>query len=218
MSFATFTAAGVTSDVVSARVTLPRWGILSGFLALARGDVPLAGTGVLVMGPLSIVCTIRRGGPYVGSAAYEVVGGADGWAKVIPEKSYRGPATRLSTLAQDAARLVGEAVVVEDGGDLMVGPYTRLQGPASRVLAQYAPSRWWVEIDGVTHVGDRLPTPAPDVSVLDFDPELGRVLVSDDDAVILPGQTFASSAAAGDIATVVHRLKGAALRTEIYLQ
>lgn len=53
--------------------------------------------------------------------------------------------------------------------------------------------------------------------MLDYDPALGVVVVSDDAAVIMPGQLFASGTVTGTVSTVHHDLEGSTLRTEVYL-
>lgn len=218
MSFATLTAGATTSNVLDASVSLPRWGVWSALVRLDRGDTELSGSCVLVLGALVLVGTIRRGTTYVGRGLYEIAGGANGWGTTIPANSYRGPQTLLSTLAKESAGLVGETIAVEAGGDLVVGAYVRFAGPASRVLNQYRPGQWWVEIDGTTHIGDRTPLPAPSVRVLDYHAELGIVDMSDDSAIVLPGQLFASGGVSGSVSTVRHELKGGRLRTAVHLQ
>jgi hypothetical protein len=218
MSFGTFAAAGVTSNVLKAVVTLPRWGIFGGLLTLDRGDTILTGPGVLTLGTLTLVCTIRHGSTFAGRGMYEVFGGADGWSTTIPGTSYRSPQTPLSVLAMDAAASVGETVVMDTGGEMVIGSYVRMTGPASSVLNHYRPGQWWVEIDGTTHVGTRTPLPAPSVRVLDYKADLSLVEMSDDSAIVLPGQLFSSGGVVGTVSTVRHRLEGSRLRTGVYLQ
>jgi hypothetical protein len=217
MSYATITSAAGTSSVIAARVRLPAWGIWAALVTLDRGD-ELTGAVTLALGDLSLVGTIRRGGAFVGRGQYRIFGGGDGWGKTIPATSYRNPQALLSTLAKDAAALVGERLVFEADGDLVVGQYVRAEGPASRALNTYAPARWWVEIDGTTHVGSRVATVAPSARVLHFDPDLGVVTAGDDASLVLPGQAFASGDVAGSVSTVFHDLDGSKLRTEVYLQ
>lgn len=217
MTFSTLTSAIGSSDVIAARVWLPAWGVGSALVKLARGDL-MAGPMVLTLGALVISCTYQRGAPFVGKGEYRVLFGGGGWSTEIPAQSYRNPQTALSTLAQEAAALVGERIVMDVDGERVVGRYNRTTGPASRVLNIYAPQRWWVEIDGSTHVGDRTPLPTPSVRVLDYDPALGVVTISEDDAFVMPGQSFESGGVTGLVSTVIHTIEGGALRTEVYLQ
>jgi len=218
LSFATLASAAGTFDIIKARAMIPFWGVGVVEATIARGDAPLAGSVTLTLGPLSFVGTIRRGDVFAGKGMYLIAGGADGWGTPIPQASYRGPATRLATLAQDAARLVKESIVVDTNGDRMVGPFVRMPGPASNVLKKYSPGRWWVEFDGTTHIGDRTPLPAPSPRALEYYGERRMVEVSDDLALFRPGQLFASGNVAGTIRTVVHNISSGSLLTEIYLQ
>ena len=217
MSFASLTALGTTSNVLNARVRLPAWGIWSALVTLDRGDVNLTGPVVLTFGPLTLQGTIRRGQAFVGRGQYRIFGGADGWSQTIPAHSYRGPAN-LSTIAKDAAALVGETVVMDQNGEKLIGPYARMEGYASDLLNLYTPGRWWVENDGITHIGDRASIPAPSVRVLDFDPDRGIVTYSDDSLFVSPAQSFNTGTISGTVSTVFHDLEGGTLRSEIYLQ
>lgn len=216
--FASLTSSGSTYNVIAARVRLPSWGCWSALVTLDRGDVNLAGTVSIAFGPLTLSGTIRRGQGYVGRGQYRVFGGADGWSKGVSAGSYRSPSTLLSTVAKDVASKVGESVVFEPNGDKMLGTYARFAGFASDVLSLYSPGRWWVELDGSTHVGDRASSHAPSVTVLDFDPSMGVATYSDDANFVLPGQAFSSGNVAGTVSTVVHDLDGGKLRSEVYLQ
>lgn len=217
MSFASLLANGSTNRVTEAEIVLPRWGIWSATVELDRGDSTLAGAVVLTFGALTLKGTIRRGGAYVGSGRYRIYGGADGWSLTIPETSYRPPLARLSTVIADAARLVGETVVLEANVERTLGSYARFKGPASRVLNGLMPERWWIETDGVTHVGDRKVAPAPKIRFLDYDPELDLLDVSEDDVALLPGQTVPVNGSARDVSSVVHRLTDGKLRSELWL-
>jgi hypothetical protein len=216
LTFATLTSALGESAVLNARVRIPHWGVPSALVTLREDDI-IVGAVVLTIGPLVLQMTVRRGAAFVGRGQYRLFGGSDGWSTTIPAASYRNPQTALSTLAEEAAALVKERIFMDTNGERVVGTYVRSEGPASRVLDIYSPERWWVEIDGTTHVGDRVPLPSS-ARVLDFDPGLGVATIADDDAIILPGQAFDSGGVVGSISTVFHDLQGGALRTEAYLQ
>lgn len=220
MSFGTLVSGAASLQVLNARLLLPQWGVGSAYVTLARGDTELSGSVVLTVGPIVFTGTIRRGGPFTGRGTYQIFGGGDGWGLQVPANSYRNSQTLLSTLLQDVASLVGETIVMQPGADRIVGALVRMVGPASRTLNQYVPGRWWVELDGTTHVGDRIVTPASVIRVLDYHPEIGLVEVSDDSAIMLPGQTFVdvTGNVSGAIQTVAVNLDGSRLRTELWLQ
>jgi len=218
MAFATFTANGQTDTIVGAFATLPQWGIWSARVDLDRGDILMSGACSIALGNLVLKGTIRRGGIYAAGASYFVFGGADGWSLDVPPTSYRGSLTFLSTAVRDAAALVGETVVMEPGAERQIGTFARFGGPASRVLAALSPQNWWVETDGTTHVGARTSTAAPAVQVINYDQDQRTITFSDEDQVVLPGQTLSAGSLSGVISTLKVTIVDSVLRTEAWIQ
>lgn len=178
--------------VTSARVTLPKWGIWYAH-ASVDGDVNLTGRVELKIADLTLRGTILSGGPSKGRSEFRIAGGAAGWARTIPSKSYANDLeVKASTVLVDAAQAVGETIdTTSFSATERLGPaYVRPDGPASRALELYAPSRWYVGEDGITRIGSRPATtlPAGVTRVAPVDRARGSVeLASDSIARILPG-------------------------------
>ncbi len=108
------------------------------------------------------------------ASRYRVIGGAGGWSKRLAPKDYHNDAgIKLSTVALDAAREVGETLELQPGADQRVGiDFVRAAAPASLVLEQLLRGvPWWVDYDGITRVGARPQAEVgAGVELLDFDP------------------------------------------------
>lgn len=164
-------------------------GVWMADLELPGDEVP-GGRVEVRMGPLTLSGTVDpdRSGVYRSGARVRVVGGAGGWEKPAPRRHFHADqGLRRKTVLEDTARAVGESLSFESGdGDIGVD-FVRLDEdeggfaqPASAVFAQLAVPLWWVAYDGTTHVAIARPAPVVgDIQVLDFDPRLGTVLLSD---------------------------------------
>lgn len=153
----------------------------------------LAGRVTLSLGALELVGTIdpRHSGTHGAQRRLRLVAGGGGWATLLEAKAYHNVAgVRAKTIAQDAARAAGETLADDDDhpfepADERVGvDYVRQSGPASRVLEDVIGGvAWWVDGDGRTHVGERVPpaTQAGDYQVLDFDPQTRLASLAVDD-------------------------------------
>lgn len=150
------TLAGVTCS--RARVQIPAWGLWWGDVDLVD-EVRVEGKTTLVIGGVTMACSIVSGGPSHGSSAYRVVGGAGGWRREVPEKPYHDDGgVKLRNILVDAATAAGESISGV-ANTVRVGPhYARERGPASQVLAIHAPRNWYVDFAGVTQIGQRSAT------------------------------------------------------------
>lgn len=136
------------------RVTIPRQGAWTADVSLARAD-DVTGTVALRIGKRTMVGTVRRAALYGGQRRLLMVGGYDGWRRVIPARSYSHAAgVRKSTVLKDAARECGEKIAI--AADRVVGAHWwRIKAPASDQLAIFGEA-WWVDDAGVTQTGPRL--------------------------------------------------------------
>lgn len=126
-----------------------------------------------------------------------VVGGL-GWRSQVDRRHHRndGPSgvsrrLVLESLAGD----IGETVVVQDQAEARLGAeFTRPAGPAGDALRlAIGPWSWWVDLDGVTHVGTRTVVDAGAHEVLDFDPGRGVAKVAVDElGAVAPGARLRS--------------------------
>lgn len=104
--------------------------------------------------------TIVNGYARDGIAGYRVVGGAGGWGKYLPAKSYHNDAgVKVSTVLGDIAAAVGETLQGVNPSARLGPHFARLQGetrrPASWGLNYFYPRGWYVADDGTTQVGQR---------------------------------------------------------------
>lgn len=136
-------------------------------------DADFEGPVQIVIGERSLEGTIapQDSGAFGLQRRLTVIGGGGGWGREVGERDYQNDAgVKARTVVDDAAREVGETI-----GDFapeasrIGGHYSREAGLASRVLEEAIGSaHWWVDFDGVTHVGQR--------SEVEADPELYQVL------------------------------------------
>lgn len=149
-------------------------------------QAPSSGPVTLLMGGSTLLGTVdpRGSGTFVSRAWVRIVGGANGWDQPIAAQHFHADNQTTNTAVYSAAAsLVGEKVVVAKPAPLAVD-FVRSAGPASRVLEDVD---WYVDLQGVTQVGPRLPA-VPDLSLtlIDWDPvrQLAELTC---DALVVPG-------------------------------
>ncbi len=162
---------------------------------VADVDVVLDETGILPSGP--VVLTVgtsvllgtvdpRGSGSFAKTAKVRVVAGGGGWDTPVLPLPFQNPAGVFSTAVYAAtAAEVLETVVDVLPKLLGATSYQRTAGPASRV---FGGSDWYVNAQGVTFVGPRLPLPydPTSVEILTWDP-LTRIAELASDSPIEPG-------------------------------
>lgn len=198
--------------VTVATVQLPAWGRWFADVAI-DGEQTLSGAVKLVIADATFAGAILSGGSSMGRSSFRVCGGA-GWGKVVPSKNYRSDAdVKLSTVAEDAARLAGETL-----GDVpraTIGKaWTRPDGEAARTLEALAPKGWRVDADGVTRFGRRSRTElARSVTKGKPDRARGTIEIATDSIVDLAPGVVVDGIEAVD---VVHELGDGKLRTTLF--
>lgn len=148
---------------------------LSGRVTIALGDLELHGTVVP-----------SQDGTHALQRRLRVVAGAGRWASMLPARAYHNDARiRARTPAEDIVREAGEEL-----GDFApalerIGiDYVRQAGLASRALEDViGGAPWWVDFDGVTHVGARSSSAAElgSYELLEFDPRTRVAVIVIDD-------------------------------------
>lgn len=207
-------------------LTIPQFGRWTADCRLDHPQGALSGVQTLRLAGFSFVGTVVRGGDFVGTGYYRIVGGYGGWGRVIGPRGYSIQASGGVTVAmvvKDAATACGERYAVLRGNDRSLGNHwVRLKGPASRVFGQMGVKNWWVRSDGVTVVGNR---ESPVVaSAFDVLPEsnlgVGRVEIATD----YPGDwqpsvqfTAPTLATQRTVSAVVHTLTPDRLRTTAWI-
>ncbi len=148
----------------------------------------LSGKVTLQIGTLQLSGTVdpKNNGVFGEQRKLRIVAGGGGWATLLGPKSYANDAGQKAlNVAQDAAREAGEVLGTFAPAAARVGSYyVRQAGPASRVLEDVIGGvPWYVDYDGVTHVGARAAsTPASTTyEVLEHSPGQNLVLLAVDD-------------------------------------
>jgi hypothetical protein len=145
--------------VIAARVTVGQTGPWTADVEL-EGEADVSGLVTLRLGGTAFVGTVDlvQNGPYSGRLKCRVVAGAHGWHNDVGAKNYHNDAQiRARTLAEDAAREVGETIgEFAPGADRVGVDYVRRAGRAATVLEDSAGGvAWWVGYDGITRVMPR---------------------------------------------------------------
>lgn len=97
--------------VIAADVRLPPSGVWTADLDLDEAAAPLTGAAVVQLGALTLRGTVdpTHSGEFADARRVRVLGGAGGWGKELPPRSYHNDAgVKRSTILQDAAREAGE--------------------------------------------------------------------------------------------------------------
>lgn len=86
-----------------------------------------------------------------------IVAGAGSWGEILAPRAYHNDAgVRARTVAEDVARLCGETLATWTSDARLGVDFVRATGPASRTLETViGADQWWVDYDGVTHIGSR---------------------------------------------------------------
>ena len=205
-----------TIPIVRGRITIPGWGNWHADI-WCDGDLPIGTSARIELADLVAVGTVVRDVAWTGQRGVRVVGGAGGWRKAVGAQQYANPpGLTMSTILSDTATDVGETVVV--AVDRSVGTqWLRCAGAASDALYALADEGWWVGLDGVTHVGDRLPGAIVSVfTATAVDQPANIVTVATENpADWLPGKTYAGPTASGTIDRVTHHITAMTMRTEV---
>ncbi len=166
------------------RVQVPAsgpWYATAGLVSAAA----LSGSVQVRIGALELRGTVRDHGSWALRGGVLVVGGADGWARDVAARHYHSDAgVRAQLVASDLASEVGEILGDCAAERERVGiDYVRARGPAARVLRlAIGSASWWVDYEGITHVGRRVQTEIVGAyEVLSADPRTRTAVVATDD-------------------------------------
>lgn len=219
MTNATCTLNG--QPAMRATVVLPRWGVWTADVQVSN-MLDVSGAVTIALADLELKGTVVDGGPYATRGWYRIVGGAGGWRKALKPLPYRSEAgVKMSTIFADAAKEVGETLGTFK--DRRVGP-AFMRAPslagdgmsveAARVLDEFAPEAWYVDLDGTTQIGVRAAKKfTTEYRLLEKRPELRRALIASDTlADLVPGAQLEGLEAA----TIRHELTEQSLRTHVY--
>lgn len=206
------------TPVQAITVKLPRRGIWTARCKLTGPNVLAARAAVTIqLGDLTLVGVVRLGGVFVSSAEYVIVGGSDGWARLVAPRAHRNDAgVKLSRVALDLAKDAGERLVVLPGADRVLGyAWPQFAGAASENLDALG-SPWWVAPNGLTYVGARPAAELPKVvkwTLASFDPAQRLAVVAPGNdmlAAFQPGVDLAANGmdiVAGSVVIMVNDRK-----------
>jgi hypothetical protein len=163
---------------------------------MAEADAPTSGQVTIAIGTLTLKGTIATeySGVHVGRASLKILAGGAAWRREVFARSYHNDAgVKAQLVAEDAAREAGEVLgSFVPTLDRMGTDYVRDRGKASVALeAAAGGASWWVDYDGVTHVGPRaefaLPATAYHVSSFDPRSRTATLGTTDPGAVLIGG-------------------------------
>lgn len=196
---------------------VPRWGIWQAEVVVASGERIADGERVsLVLGGVEHVGTVRSGGVLLEEGRYRIVGGADGWARTVLDKSYQSAlGVRRENVVADAAREVGESIGSGWDGARLGAHFARVRGPASLVLDAVAPEAWHVDESGTTRPGARPEADYEGTYVLADARHERRLLVVQ--AEQLQGLVPGARIEGGVVSSVRHELTERGLRSIVWL-
>ena len=152
-----------------------------------------------------------------------IVGGKNGWAQTVQPKQYHSEAgVRAQVVAEDAASAVGETIGTFLPSTERVGrDYVRTEGPASLALTDAAGSgvAWWVDYEGVTHVGPRPARALPPGSytLLAHDPrDQIATLAMDDPGLLTIGSILTDERLDSPLTVRTYELRAEANEVRVY--
>lgn len=208
----TATINGLT--VPSCRVHLPSYGVWWATVEIDT-EVTLTGSVMLAVADLTLVGTIKSGGPFRGKSYYRIAGGAGAWWTDVPRKDYGNDAgVKLKTVITDLARDAGETIGTVADATLGI-KYVRCDGPACDALNSMLPKGWYVDEAGVTQLTAR-PTSTwqGDLTIVDeTDVSIGKYVVNSETlAPLVPGISIESKL----VVDIEHKLTAGKLRSTLW--
>ncbi len=143
--------------VATCSITMPYYGAWVADVDLI-GAAEIANPVTLVVGDLTLAGTVVQQALFTNDRKARLVGGGGGWGNTIPAKGYSHViGVKASTILEDAAREVGESIVLD--ADRTLGLlYAREEAPAERCLHLIVGTEWWIDEAGVTQTKARAST------------------------------------------------------------
>lgn len=208
------------SQIISARITIPLFGIWEGD-AVLNGETTVTGDVSTVIGNLTIAGHAFRAGAFVGRRKVRLVGGHGGWAHTVGPQAYYEPGgIPYSHVLGDVANACGETLSLAQDLRLWTR-YVRESMQGARALNQILGSTWWIQNDGTTTNKPRATGAiSSPFQVQSYDPGKGIFTIALDGTSIadwMPGNTFTAPTVDGtqNISSVTIVIEGASVRLEV---
>jgi len=180
--------------VAIAHITIPYYGTWSADVTLPV-DAEIVSPCKLVAGDLTLTGTVVRQAAFNGDRKARIVGGANGWSKVLPAKGYSHVVgVKLSSVLKDAASETGETITLDS--DRNVGLlFARDEGQGEALLHSLLGGRWYVDGEGITQTRARASSPiVTPFNLITRSGSMGVVEVATENiAAWVPGRTFSSN-------------------------
>lgn len=211
---------------IDATLTLPRVGPWTADVVV--DTTALSGSSVKMQlggdGSMAFVGTLYRSGTARGAAVARIVGGAGGFGKTLPAKSYgltvlKLPLSELLTAAGETLAATSDATVLAT----QLRSWARFQTSAGSAMAALVhgvstTASWRVLPNGTVWVGaEYWPASAllpPQYALTKDDPNHNRQEIAADVPAVYPGQTFAGR----KVSVVEHRVRADRIRTLVYFE
>lgn len=179
--------------IVKAKMSTPARGIWAADIETAT-EASITTAVELTIANLTLKGSIVRGGPYAGARTARIVGGANGWPKLLaPQAYYKAGGVQKSMVARDAAAAVGEQVAIAQDTTMRDHWIREGNRKAENVLYTLFGDAWWIDEKGVTQCQDRTNTAkiTTPYTIVSRSAGKGTVEIATEDvASWMPGRTF----------------------------
>lgn len=206
------------SPILSARITIPQFGIWHGDAEL-DGDTAVTGDVSVAIGNLTLAAHAFRSAQFVGRRRVRLVGGHGGWSTIVPAQAYYEPSgVPVSHVLGDVANACGETLTLASDSRPWTR-YVRETMAGARALNQILGSTWWIDTDGSTKNSTRAGGAiTSSFQIEKFDGGTGLFTIAVDSlSDWMPGRTFSAPTISDvqTISSVTIMLDGSTLRLEV---
>lgn len=161
----------------SMHIMVPKVGPWCVDVELDGAEAAPSGAVVVQVGNVELQGTIapEATGQFLIKTEARVIAGGGGWRKRVPQRGYHNDAgISVASVLSSTASACGEVMGTNSTARLLQVDWTRIEGAAWQTLNLLAPE-WYVDFDGLTHVGPR-PGGAPAATAVlkDFNARTGH--------------------------------------------
>jgi hypothetical protein len=212
-----FTPTFAGKPIMEASLDVPRRGLWTARISV-ESDSTIVGQGELsLVSGMAWSGTIVKGELYHGRLDLIVVGGRNGLAKVLSPKAF--VVTKLAAILSDSLRECGETMADDSQGALdgYSAHWVRMAQPCVQVLdaiASQAGLDWSADYQGRIYLAKFAAyTPSFAFDLLDKDVASGKLMLTSEAGLILPGHTIEGLT----VQRAAHQISGASVRTTAWV-